>query len=246
MVQRSMKPTVFPPLACAHCILRDLCLPGSLTEPELERLEDLVRRRQAVPRGTTLYRAGARCDALYAIRVGFFKSRTLTEHAREHVTGFHMAGDLLGLDGLAGDRHTCDAVALEDSQVCAIPITRLQTLSREFPGLQHRLLRFMGRELVRDHDVMQWLGELRAEERVAAFVLDLAQRQAARGLSPRTLVLRMTRQEIGAFLGLKLETVSRSFSQLQEDGLLEVRHRHIRILEAAALGARANAAAARA
>jgi CRP/FNR family transcriptional regulator len=153
-----------------------------------------------------------------------------------------MAGELIGLDGIGTDQHTCDAVALEDSQVCMIPYNQLETLSREFTLLQHQFHKIMSREIVRDHGVMLLLGSMRAEERLAAFVLNLTQRLQARGFSASALVLRMTREEIGSYLGLKLETVSRTFSKFQDDGVLEVKQRDIRILDLGALQRLVNSA----
>jgi CRP/FNR family transcriptional regulator len=146
-----------------------------------------------------------------------------------------MAGELLGLDGISSDRHSCDAVALEDSEVCMIPYARLEDVSRDVIGLQRQFHKVMSREIVREHGVMLLLGGVRAEARLAAFLLNLAQRLQARGFSASSMVLRMTRAEIGSYLGLKLETVSRGFSRFQEDGLLEVRQRDIRVLDEAGL-----------
>jgi CRP/FNR family transcriptional regulator len=146
-----------------------------------------------------------------------------------------MAGELLGLDGIGDATHSCDAVALEDSQVCVIPFGRLEELAQEFAGLQREFHRVMSREIVRDHGVMLLLSSMTAEERVAAFLLNLAGRLEARGFSPSAFVLRMTRAEIGAYLGLKLETVSRAFSKLHDDGVLAVHQREVRIVDAAAL-----------
>jgi len=146
-----------------------------------------------------------------------------------------MGGELLGLDGIGTDRHTCDAVALEDANVCVIPYHQLEGLARELSDLQRQFHRIMSREIVRDHGVMLLLGSMRAEERLAAFLLNLTQRLRARGFSGCSLILRMTREEIGSYLGLKLETVSRAFSRFQDDGMLEVRQRHIEILDAEAL-----------
>jgi len=228
-------------VACSSCNLRELCLPVGLSLPELTRLDALVATRRTVPRGQTLFQAGDRFQSLYAVRTGFFKTRVTAEDGRDQVTGFQMAGELLGLDGISSDRHTCDAVALEDSQVCVIPYQDLESLSREFTELQHQFHKIMSREIVRDHGVMLLLGSMRAEQRLAAFLLNLTKRLQARGFSPLALVLRMTREEIGSYLGLKLETVSRTFSKFQDDGVLEVRQRHIRILDAAALQALVNA-----
>jgi CRP/FNR family transcriptional regulator len=221
--------------ACASCNLRELCLPVSLCDADLEQLDDMVSTRRTVRRGDTLFRTGDAFDAVYAVRTGFFKTRVSSLDGRDQVTGFQMAGELLGLDGISTDQHTCDAVALEDSQVCVIPYAQLESLSREFGALQRQFHRIMSREIVRDHGVMLLLGSMRAEERLATFLLNLTQRLEARGFSPSALVLRMTREEIGTYLGLKLETVSRCFSKFQSDGILQVRQRQIRVLDPEAL-----------
>ena len=218
-------------VACSSCNLRELCLPLGLSQPDLERLDTLVDARRSVPRGAALFRAGDPFHSLFAVRTGFFKTCVSSEDGRDQVTGFQMAGELLGLDGISTDRHSCDAVALEDSQVCVIPFGDLEGLSREFTDLQRQFHKIMSREIVRDHGVMLLLGSMRAEERLAAFLVNLTQRLQSRGFSASALVLRMTREEIGSYLGLKLETVSRTFSKFQEDGLLEVKQRHIRIAD---------------
>ena len=218
-------------VACSSCGLRELCLPVGFSNEDMARLDGLVSRKMNVKRGDSLYRAGQPFDAFFAVRTGFFKTRTTSENGREHVTGFQMAGELLGLDGVSSDTHTCDAVALEDSQVCVITYAHLESLSREFTELQRQFHRIMGREIVRDHGVMLLLGGMRAEERIAVFLLNLSGRLKARGFSPTSLILRMTREEIGTYLGLKLETVSRCFSKFQDDGLLLVRQKHVEILD---------------
>ncbi|MFG6429626.1 fumarate/nitrate reduction transcriptional regulator Fnr [Roseateles sp. LYH14W] len=227
-------------VACASCNLRELCLPVGLNAGEIDRLDGLVSNRRSVTRGEHLFRNGERFEALYAVRTGFFKTCVGSEDGRDQVTGFQMAGELLGLDGISSDRHHCDAVALEDSSVCVIAYSQLEDLSREFTSLQHSFHKIMSREIVRDHGVMLLLGNMRAEERLAAFLLNLTQRLQARGFSPSALVLRMTREEIGSYLGLKLETVSRTFSKFQDDGLLEVKQRQLRILNQAGLQALVN------
>jgi CRP/FNR family transcriptional regulator, anaerobic regulatory protein len=229
-------------VACSACNLRELCLPVGLSDEELISLDNMIGTRRTVRRGESLFHAGETFEALYAVRTGFFKTIVSASDGREQVTGFQMAGELLGLDGISTDRHSCDAIALEDSQVCMIPYGQLETLSREFTLLQHQFHKIMSREIVRDHGVMLLLGSMRAEERLAAFLLNLTQRLQARGFSPSALVLRMTREEIGSYLGLKLETVSRTFSKFQDDGLLEVKQRDIRILDQAALQQVVNAA----
>ncbi|MBV8605333.1 MAG: fumarate/nitrate reduction transcriptional regulator Fnr [Pelomonas sp.] len=230
-------------LACSSCNLRELCLPVGLSAQELEQLDMLVSKRRTVTRGDTLFRSGDEFDSLYAVRTGFFKTSVALEDGRDQVTGFQMAGELLGMDGISNTRHSCDAVALEDSQVCVIPFEQLENLSREFTDLQRQFHRIMSREIVRDHGVMLLLGSMRAEERLAAFLLNLTQRLQARGFSASSLVLRMTREEIGSYLGLKLETVSRTFSKFQDEGLMEVKQRQIRILDQPGLQRIVNSAA---
>ena len=227
--------TTAPNIACSNCSLRALCLPLMMSDAELQRLDALVETRRLVKRGQTLFRSGETFDAVYAIRSGFFKTRLSSPDGQEQVTGFQMAGEVLGLDGISSDAHQCDAVALEDSQVCVIRYSQLEALAREFSDLQRQFHKVMSREIVHDHGLMQLLGNRRAEERLAAFVLDLTQRLQSRGFSASALVLRMTREEIGTYLGLTLETVSRCFSKLQSDGVLQVRRRHVSVLDHSAL-----------
>ncbi|MDR2838916.1 MAG: fumarate/nitrate reduction transcriptional regulator Fnr [Azonexus sp.] len=217
--------------ACSSCNLRELCLPYGLSLEELERLDDLVSTRRRIKRGDSLYRVGETFSAIFAIRSGFFKTDVLLEDGREQVTGFQMAGELLGLDGICTEHHTCNAISLEDSEICAIPFSRLESLSREIHTLQNHFHKVMSREIVRDHGVMMLLGTMRAEERLAAFLLNLSQRFKARGFSHTEFYLRMTREEIGSYLGLKLETVSRAFSRFQEEGYVAVQQKHVRLLD---------------
>jgi CRP/FNR family transcriptional regulator len=222
-------------VACSNCNLRELCMPMQLDQAELERIDEVVATRRSIKRGTALFRNGEKFTSLYAIRTGFFKTSVATDDGREQVTGFQMAGEIIGLDGIVGDQHSCDAVALEDAEVCVMPFDRLEELSREVNALQHHVHKIMSREIVREHGVMLLLGSMRADERVAAFLLNLVKRLHARGFSRSELVLRMTREEIGSYLGLKLETVSRTFSKFVDEGIVEVKQRHLRILDADAL-----------
>lgn len=221
--------------ACSQCNLRELCLPYGLSEAEVEKLDNLVAARRKIKRGHHLYRARDPFEALYAIKMGFFKTDIILEDGREQVTGFQMAGEILGMDGIGTEYHTCNSIALEDSEICVIPFAQLEQLSREVRALQRHFHKVMSREIVRDHGVMMLLGTMRAEERLAAFLLNLSQRFTARGYSPQEFHLRMTREEIGSYLGLKLETVSRAFSRFQDEGLISVHQKHIRILDAAGL-----------
>ena len=214
---------------CANCNVREICQPTGLTPQELDQLDALVDVRRKVQRGDALYRAGEPFTALYAVRSGFFKSRITYEDGRDQVIGFSMAGEILGMDGIGQDTHNCDAVALEDSEICSIPYRQLEELSREISSLQRHFHKIMSREIVRESGVMMLLGVMRAEERIAAFLLNLSQRLSARGYSPIEFHLRMTREEIGSYLGLKLETVSRAFSKFHKEDLIEVDQKFVRI-----------------
>ena len=193
------------------------------------------RQRTKLKKGDALYRAGEPFTALYAIRLGSLKTTVLAEDGREQVSGYHMLGDLIGLDGIGTDRHGCQAIALEDTEVCALPFARIEELARAMPALQHNLHQFLSREISRDHNIMLLLGSMRAEERLAVFLLNLAERYRRRGYSSTEYVLRMTREEIGSYLGLKLETVSRLFSRFQDEGLIQVQGRAVKLLDPVAL-----------
>jgi CRP/FNR family transcriptional regulator len=217
-------------VACSNCNLRELCLPVDLTDAEMSRLEELSNQKRSYEMGDYLYRSGDRFKSLHAIRSGSFKTRVLHEDGREQVTGFLMAGEIIGLEAISTDVHTCEALAMEDSEVCELPYAKLAELSREIPSLQRHLYKIMSREIVRDQGIMLLLGSMRAEERLAAFLLNMSQRNAIHGMSATQLRLRMSRLEIGSYLGLKLETVSRAFSHFQDEGLIQVKARAVEIL----------------
>lgn len=221
--------------ACSQCNLQELCLPIGLSEAELSLVDSLVDERRKIARGEAIFRSGDRFTAIYAVKLGFFKTEVLSEDGRHQVTSFYMAGEVLGMDGISAETHHCDAIALEDSEVCLIPFHELETISVKIPTMQRHLHRVMSREIVRDQGMMMMLGAMRAEERVIAFLLNLSQRYAVRGYASTDFNLRMTREEIGSYLGLKLETVSRTFSHLQEEGLLQVEKKRIRLMDAAKL-----------
>jgi len=218
-------------VACSTCRLRELCLPAGLSRSDLKRVDQMVESRRTLERGEVLFRNGDRFDSLYVVWTGFFKTRVWTQDGIDQVMGFQMSGDLLGLDGIAAERHACEAVALADSQVCQIPYARLEDLARDVTALQRQFHKVMSREITRDHIVMVLLGSMRVEARLSAFLLNLIQRLKARGFSGSSLVLHMSREEIGSYLGMKLETVSRTLSRFQDDGLLEFRLRDIRNLD---------------
>jgi CRP/FNR family transcriptional regulator len=220
---------------CATCNLRELCLPGTLCAEDLARAENLVYARRRVKRGETLFQAGAEFSSIYAIRSGFFKTSVVDGEGREQVTGFFMIGELIGMEGIGAGAYNASATALEDSEVCVMPFSLLEEMARDIPALQRGLHSVLAREIVRDHGVMMLLGSMRAEERLATFLINLSRRFVRRGYSASDFHLRMTREEIGSYLGLKLETVSRLFSRFQEERLIAVEQKHVRILDIAGL-----------
>ena len=220
---------------CSKCGLHEICLPAGLAAHDMQRLEHIVRRKRPLKRGDYLYRAGAMLQSLYAVRTGFLKSSVLHDDGREQVAGFHMMGELVGMDAIGTGKYVCDSIALEDTEVCEIPFGDLEQLSRDLPALQHHFHRIMSREIARDYGVMLLLGSMRAEERLATFLVNLSRRFAARGYSPTQFILRMTREEIGSYLGLKLETVSRAFSHFQRENVVAVQNKTIEIKDLARL-----------
>ena len=216
-------------------MLRELCMPMGLSDHDLDRIDQLVAARKKVKKGEFLFHSGSPFKSIYAIRTGFFKTSVTTEDGRDQVSGFQMAGEIIGLVGIVNDHHACDAIALEDAEVCVMPFEKIEQLSLEVKSLQHHVHKMMSREIVRENSVILLLGSMKAEERLAAFLLNLVQRLHARGFSQTELVLRMTREEIGSFLGLKLETVSRAFSKFAEEGIIDVKQRNLKIMKPDAL-----------
>ena len=216
---------------CSTCSLRELCLPVGLRPDEFEQLDTVIKQSHRLKKGEFLFRSGEFFHSLYAIRTGFFKTTVASQDGRDQVTGFFMSGELIGMDGICTHSHSCDAVALEDSEVCELPFGHMEALSKEIPSIQTHFFRLMSREIVRDQGVMLLLGNMRAEERIAAFLLNLSQRLHHRGFAANDFILRMSREEIGSYLGLKLETVSRTLSRFHQEGLILVEHKHIRLLK---------------
>jgi CRP/FNR family transcriptional regulator len=206
-------------------------MPVGFDQKDMHKLDEIVTVRKKIKQGDFLFENGEIFTSLYAIRTGFFKTSVASEDGREQVTGFQMAGEIIGLDGIVNDRHTCNALALEDAEVCVMPFDHIEDLSREFPVLQKHVHKIMSREIVREHGMMMLLGNMSAEERLANFLVNLVQRLFARGQSQSEFILRMSREEIGSYLGLKLETVSRTFSKYSEEGIIEVKQKHIKILK---------------
>jgi CRP/FNR family transcriptional regulator, anaerobic regulatory protein len=211
--------------------MRQLCMPQGLSPDELPKLEALICSARPVARGESLYRSGDSFDHLYAVRSGSLKTTMTHRDGREQVTGLRLAGEALGLDGISEDRHACSATALEDSTVCLVPYAALKTLCREIGSMQERLHKLMGEQIVREAAQMMVLGSLSADERVASFLLDISERNAQRGYSSAEFNLRMTRVDMGSYLGTTLETVSRTLSRFQKRGLIDAQGKFIRIID---------------
>jgi CRP/FNR family transcriptional regulator, anaerobic regulatory protein len=222
---------VAAPTQCSTCRVRKLCLAGAVQSDDSMSVDELVLTRKRVHTGEHLFRAGDPFNSLYAFRSGFFKSYAVTQSGRTQVTAFPMAGDLAGLDGIGSETHGQNLVALETGEVCVVQYAHLQKLIGLFPRLQHQVNRIMSREIVREQNLMTLLGTMDGEARVAEFLLSLASRFAARGYSSTEFNLRMSRAEIGSYLGLTLETVSRIVSKLQRLGLIWIKDREVGIVD---------------
>lgn len=222
---------------CSNCHLRELCVPSGLEDTDVQRLDALTFGRRRVKAGDALFHQGEKFHFVYAVRSGTFKTAITLADGGEQVTGFRMGGEFMGLDGLARGVHDNTAIALEDGEVCSIPFAHLAELAPFSRALQMLVGRLMSREIVRDQTLLVLLASMNAEERVAAFVLNVSQRMRARGYSEREFHLRMDRRDIGSYLGMKIETVSRTLSAFQQRRLLEVDKKHIRILDLEGLNA---------
>ena len=222
-------------VTCLDCNMREMCLTQGMQADDMRLFENVVYARRRVRRGEALFGAGDEFKSVHAVRSGFFKTSLVDGEGREQVTGFFMGGELLGMDGIGAGQYNNASISLEDSEVCVLPYALIEEIGQKVPALQRQLHAVLAREIVRDHGVMMLLGSMRAEERLATFLLNLSKRFTARGFSPSDFHLRMTREEIGSYLGLKLETVSRLFSRFHDDGLIEVEQKHVRILDIAGL-----------
>ncbi|AHF02882.1 transcriptional regulator [Marichromatium purpuratum 984] len=224
-------------VACKNCTLSSLCLPVGLTQEDVERLDDIVKRTRPLHRGDFLFRDGDRFRSLYVVKTGSVKTFAPSPEGGEQVLGFHLPGEIIGLDAIDKDEHACSAKVLETSAICEIPFQRLEELTCSIPSLQHQMYRLLSKEIGHDTDMLLLLGKKNAEERLAAFLLSLSQRLHKRGLSPSDFYLSMSRHEIGNYLGLAVETVSRLFTRFQDDGLMRVDRKHIELLDLPALEA---------
>jgi CRP/FNR family transcriptional regulator len=212
-----------PRVTCTNCAQRPVCLPAGLSQVELDSAEQLVSTRLRIRRGAALYRVADPFKSLYVLWNGSLKSTLSSDDGREQVAGFHMVGEMVGFDGLSVGSHACDVVALEDAEVCVFPYDRIEDAAAPL-ALRRHIYRLMSREIVRKHALMLMLGSMQAHQRLATFLLDLAERFGALGYSRKEFMLRMTRAEIGSFLGITLETVSRVLSQFVRDGLIDLQH----------------------
>ena len=220
---------------CAGCFHRSACLAAVAAGSEQGTPEQLVSIRRKLARGAVLYRAGDRFEALYAVHSGGFKTVGRLTHGEEKITGFFLPGELIGLEGIDSTQHGYEAVALEDSEVCVIPFARLDAAAQRFPEMRREIFRLLSRDISRDHGLMLLLGVMTAEQRLATFLLNLSRRYARLGFDPERFILRMSREEIGSYLGLTLETVSRNLSRFHRRGLLLAHQREIELKDVAAL-----------
>jgi len=231
--QPSLKPLNVQTLkaGCAACSMHQLCLPMGLEDADIDRLDKIIGRRRRLAKDEALYKAGDAFRNLYAVRFGHFKTYQVNAAGEAQITGFQMAGELLGMDAISSERHHCDAVALEDSEVCEIPFANLEELFGQVPALLRHFHRMMSREITREQNAMLLLGSMRAEQRFAVFLVNKSARYAARGYSPTQFALRMSREDIGNYLGLTIESISRLLSRFKKLGLVQVDKREVTLLD---------------
>jgi len=222
--------------SCATCSMHQLCLPMGLEDADITRLDQIIGRRRRLERDERLYGVGEPFRNLYAVRFGHFKTYQVNAAGEAQITGFQMAGELLGMDAISGTHH-CDAVALESSEVCEIPFARLEDLFGEVPALLRHFHRIMSQEITREQNVMLLLGNMRAEQRFAVFLVNLSARYATRGYAANRFGLRMSREDIGNYLGLTIESISRLLSRFKKQGWIEVDKRELTLLDPAKLKA---------
>lgn len=232
------------PIACAQCGVYRLCLPLGLFEADLSLLESVVRRKATYKRGQLLFRPGDRFDFIYAIRSGSVKTSVQTPDGRVQITGFHVAGELLGLSAFDSGRYSCEARALETTSICKVETGRVEELAQRIPAIQYQMLRIMSGHIRRDEDLILLLGKRSAEERLAEYLLGLSRRFAARNYSPTQFRLSMSRGDIGNYLGIAEETVSRLLSRFQNAGFIAIDRRQVRLIDLGQLEAMARINAA--
>jgi len=227
-------------VACQDCSLFQLCIPVGIDSADLRFLDAIIKRRRPLKRGEHLFQVGAPFQAIYAVRSGSIKTYVPTDDGQEQVTGFHLPGELLGLDAISSQHHPCAAKALETTSLCEIPFDEFGELCNRIPSLQQQLIKVMSKELLHDQSLLMLLGKKSADERLAALLVSLSERYRRRGFSATEFHLSMSRNDIGNYLGLAVETVSRLFTRFQDEALLSVQRKHIRILNLERLNAIAN------
>lgn len=220
---------------CMSCSLQQLCLVATMNRSELEQLDRIVKHRRPLTRGERLYQQGDPLSSLYVSRSGSFKTVSTDVDGNSQVIGLHLAGELMGLDGMGRGQHQCDAVALQPATVCELPLDRLETLLAEFPAMQQQLMRVVGRGRDQDQSHLEMLGRRQADDRVLLFLHSLRERYRSLELDPDQIALPMSREDIASYLGLVIETVSRSLGRLQDEGIIAVQGRQVRIVDAARL-----------
>lgn len=227
----SQLPKASPTNKCSTCVLGQFCIPVGLSNEDLVKVDALVKERIYLKKGDVLYRHGNPMSSVYSIRFGTLKTEHSLSDGRSQIIGFHLPGEILGLDAIGDGNHQSDAIALEDSEACIIRFTEFESLARQIPTLQNQFHRILSRELTQDQRHLLSLGSLRAEERLAGFLLNLSERLAARGYTNHEFDLRMSREEIGSYLGIQIETVSRMLSRFAEAGLIQVKQRHVKLID---------------
>jgi CRP/FNR family transcriptional regulator len=217
---------------CSKCSIQVLCLPATIDTDEFDLLNTIVKNRKSLKRGDALFTTGQKLDCIYVAREGAFKSVVYNEDGDFQVTGFHLPGELLGLDALGTDYHTCDSIALTLADVCEIPLNELEVVASQIPSMQHQLLKIMGQSINRDQKHIEILAKRNAQERVSIFLHQLSERYKLLGRCGQRFMIPMSREEIGSYLGLVIETVSRAFSKMQDEGLIAINGREVQILNA--------------
>ena len=224
-----------PQTNCADCRLAGICLPISLAIEDIDKLENIIQRGRPTHKKEHVYHAGDEFSSVYAVHSGAVKTIKITEDGIEQITGFHLPGEIIGIDGLATNVHSNSAIALETSSICEIPFNRLEELSVKIPNLQRRFFQLMSKEIAEDQKLITMLSKNSAEERIAALLLSISVRNQQRGLSSKEFHLPMSRSDIGNYLGLTIETVSRIFTRLNKNGVIDLDKKHIKINDIDAL-----------
>ena len=217
------------PIACTNCGVYKLCQPVGLNGADMALLDNIFNRMEVYKRGQVLFRPGDRFDYVYAIRSGTVKTSVSSDDGRVQITGFHIAGELLGLSALASEKYNCEARALETLSVCKVNAAHLNELAQTTPSIQYQMLKIMSTQIHQNEELMHLLGTRRAEERLAAYLLVLSRRFASRNYSPTQFRLSMSRKDIGSYLGMAEETVIRILTRFSEDGLITTERRNIHL-----------------